>query len=203
MNATRHLTCFLAGSLLFWCVKLVAAEEKQAVHTFENIGWSIRDDFGYQVRILNGKDGNLLGVTLRIWNTSPIQPLVMTTAHNDRRLNVLTSVEDGPLVTQSARDTERGRKSISSKPVEWTIPPAAVEDYFLPVRDLMPKNFVPHGAKECRLLILLSVGPKGFPLDLHSQKPLPVVPVTVTDESMKADAEAIFREAIAAEKRKK
>ena len=137
---------------------------------FDGIGWTLRENFGYSGKLLLGPDRSLIGISFRVWNNALETPLVLMRHAGAPPFEI--EIECGGKVVARTKPEKANPRPSESERVEWILPPRGKEEFFVPVRDLLPADFDPEKGKKCYLSAGVAVHPKGTPHMSHNPFPL-------------------------------
>ena len=161
---------------------------------FLGAGWTLRDNLGYAARLVLGPDRGVVGISFRVWNNSATAPLVLRRFPAEPLCTIEIRCVDGEQVQRKPKE-DPGRWD-AKKIVEWVLAPRAKEEIFLPIRDLIRRDFDPKSGKFCQLFIRLSAFPKDTPVGAEGFYPdYQFVPVMVTRTSLAVDPQDALKEA--------
>lgn len=202
MHNLTCLFCFI-GIHMSWAADPVT----QPKYSFSGDEQHSIGNLRYQTRLLRGSDGGLIGVSLRLSNTSAITSLKIALPTNRPAFHVIiyaSNNEELTLGRRMALTKARSRDIQKNESGVRILAPEAVEDYFVAVGDVLPENFDAHISMRCRLVVLplalpydTDFRPSGkIYIDSITHAPsFTLENIALTNSSLKVDAQAAYREA--------
>ena len=174
-----------------------ANDEGLPTYSFQSIAWTLRENFGFQVGLLKGGDGGLIGLSLRLWNNSTETPLALRTLGRfSTPFAAEIRINDGARIVARARmQRTTASKEPSATQLEWTLAPRAVEYFFVPASEFFPSGFDPPITQNGKVWVYVTTQTKSVSFSLeHEPLRLPYTEIMVTRASLALDAQAVFRD---------